>query len=255
MPTGAGKTFIAELAIFKALTEFPDKKCIYITPFRTLTNEVKDTLSKNLNKLNFVVSNVIGSYEIDESQTILIEKSDVIIATPEKIDLLFRTDPEFFENISIVIIDEGHIVGNDDTRAFLLELLISKLKYKLESNETRFIFISAVVPDNSLKNLSLGISSSKNNIIQCNKDLDEKQWQSTNRIIGKVTWSFTKKRRDKTVSSYGNATIEYPEIKIDDNNNIAWASKVIQAKEYKKTKKMELYIQREKFSQRMIKVI
>src|SRR5699024_5325299 len=80
MPTGAGKTFIAELAILKALTEFPDKKCIYITPFRTLTNEVKDTLSKNLNKLNFVVSNVIGSYEIDESQTILIEKSDVIIA-------------------------------------------------------------------------------------------------------------------------------------------------------------------------------
>lgn len=237
MPTGAGKTFIAELAILKALTEFPDKKCIYITPFRTLTNEVKDTLSKNLNKLNFVVSNVIGSYEIDESQTILIEKSDVIIATPEKIDLLFRTDPEFFENISIVIIDEGHIVGNDDTRAFLLELLISKLKYKLESNETRFIFISAVVPDNSLKNLSLWISSSKNNIIQCNKYLDEKQWQSTNRIIGKVTWSFTKKRRDKTVSSYGNATIEYPEIKIDDNNNIAWASKVIQAKEYKKTKK------------------
>ncbi len=237
MPTGAGKTFIAELAILKALTEFPDKKCIYITPFRTLTNEVKDTLSKNLNKLNFVVSNVIGSYEIDESQTILIEKSDVIIATPEKIDLLFRTDPEFFENISIVVIDEGHIVGNSDTRAFLLELLVSKLKYKLETFETRFIFISAVMPDKSLKNLSLWVSSSENNIIQCNKYLDEKQWQSTNRIIGKVTWHGTKKRKDKTISSYGNATVEYPGIKIDSNNNIAWASKVIQAKEYKKLKK------------------
>ncbi len=237
MPTGAGKTFIAELAILKALTEFPGKKCIYITPFRTLTNEVKDTLSKNLNKLNFVVSNVIGSYEIDESQTILIEKSDVIVATPEKIDLLFRTNPEFFENISIVVIDEGHIIGNNDERAFLIELLISKLKYKLESSETRFIFISAVMPDTSLKNLSLWVSSSENNIIQCNKYLDEKQWQSTNRIIGKVTWHGTKKRKDKTISSYGNATVEYPGIKIDSNNNIAWASKVIQAKEYKKLKK------------------
>ena len=143
MPTGAGKTFIAELAILKALTEFPDKKCIYITPFRTLTNEVKDTLSKNLNKLNFVVSNVIGSYEIDESQTILIEKSDVIIATPEKIDLLFRTDPEFFENISIVIIDEGHIttiaVKKDYLRNHIGEAIIHKILEDCYENGVKYL--------------------------------------------------------------------------------------------------------------------
>ncbi|TGL26397.1 DEAD/DEAH box helicase, partial [Leptospira bourretii] len=56
MPTSAGKTFIAELLILKNLIENPNKKCIYIAPFRALTHEKEIELSKNLSKLGYSVS-------------------------------------------------------------------------------------------------------------------------------------------------------------------------------------------------------
>jgi len=39
MPTSSGKTFIAELLILKYLIKYPQKKCIYIAPFRALSSE------------------------------------------------------------------------------------------------------------------------------------------------------------------------------------------------------------------------
>ena len=61
MPTSAGKTFIAELSILKYLIKFPNKKCIYVAPFRALTNEKEEELSKHFSKIGFSVSLLINS--------------------------------------------------------------------------------------------------------------------------------------------------------------------------------------------------
>jgi replicative superfamily II helicase len=46
MPTSSGKTFIAELLILKYLNQQPEKKCIYVAPYRALTNEKENELGK-----------------------------------------------------------------------------------------------------------------------------------------------------------------------------------------------------------------
>jgi helicase len=163
MPTSAGKTFIAEIMIINSLINNPDSKCIYIAPFRALTTQIVDNLSNRLGKLGFIVSSASGTYEVDEYQLFWIENADVLVATPEKIDLLYRLKPEFFENVSLIVTDEGHIIGNNNDRSSLLELLIVKLRKKLEN--TRFLFISAVMSDDDAQELSEWISGSSTNVI------------------------------------------------------------------------------------------
>jgi helicase len=167
MPTSAGKTFIAELAILSALTRFEDARCLYIAPYRALVNEIESSLGQTIGAIGYRVSTLMGGFEFDSFQDYLATKSDVLIATPEKTELLLRTHPEFFRNVSVIIIDEGHIIdegvpdsteldedqtlldklGEEGTlgRGVLLELLIVRLKRRLSN--ARFIFLSAVMPE------------------------------------------------------------------------------------------------------------
>ena len=166
MPTSAGKTFIAELAILSSLTRNPQSRCLYIAPYRALVNEIENSLSENLGSLGYQVSTLIGGFEFDVFQEFLITQSQVLIATPEKTELLLRTQPDYFNEVAVIIIDEGHIldegiptaeeIPNNKTlldelleqgglgRGILLELLITRLKIKIPN--AKFIFISAVMP-------------------------------------------------------------------------------------------------------------
>ncbi len=167
MPTSAGKTFIAELAILATLTRSPQERCLYIAPYRALVNEIEDRLAETLGALGYRVSNLVGGFEFDSLQNYLAVESDVLVTTPEKADLLFRTHPEYFENISTIVIDEGHmldegipsknemdenktlaeVLAQNGTlgRGVSLEMLITRLKRKL--SQANFLFLSAVMPE------------------------------------------------------------------------------------------------------------
>lgn len=168
MPTSAGKTLIAELTILSALTSQDNARCLYIAPYRALVNEVETNLAETLGSVGYRISNLLGGFEFDTLQDFLVRESDVLVTTPEKIDLFLRTHPEYFANISVVIVDEGHIVGEglslpsgdngDDEkksdylsqegslgRGVLLEFLISRFRRRLP--EVRFVFLSAVMPE------------------------------------------------------------------------------------------------------------
>lgn len=175
MPTSTGKTFIAELAIIDYLVKYPDKKCLYIAPFRSLTYEIENNLSKELSKIGYTVSTLSGSYEVDQYQDFIINETDVLIATPEKIDLLLRLNPDFFNEVSMLVVDEGHIIGDINERSNLLEFLIMRLKKNI--NDLRILFISAVMPEQNAKEFSEWLSSNKNNTIFSPKYIDDKVWQ------------------------------------------------------------------------------
>lgn len=189
MPTSAGKTLIAELLILKYLTNVPNKKCIYIAPFRALTHEKEIELSKNLSKLGYSVSSLSGNYEIDEFQNLILEETDLLIATPEKIDLLLRQNPQLFENVSLVVVDEGHIIGEISPRATLLEFLIIRLKIK--TPEIKLLFISAVMPPNNANEYSLWLSNKETNVLRSlkfkNSSIDD-EWEPTRKLISSFQW-------------------------------------------------------------------
>jgi len=205
MPTSAGKTLIAEIMIVDSLIENPDSKCIYIAPFRALTTEIEETLTNSLGKLGFIVSGATGSYEVDELQQFWIDNSDVLIATPEKIDLLYRLQPEFFENISLVVIDEGHIIGDISERSPLLEFLIVKLRRKLK-NKCRFLFISAVMTKINAKEISKWLSGEEDNVISL-PTIYGKEWEPTRKLIGKCWWD---KEKASIIYPYERIKLEDP---------------------------------------------
>lgn len=195
MPTSAGKTFISEILLLNSFIENKSSKAVYITPYLSLTNEINESLS-SLEKLGFTLSNMTKSYEIDEYENLWVKEADVLIATPEKIDLLYRNEKEFFNDVSIIIVDEGHIVGDNGKRSVLTELLISKLKMNLKN--TRFIFVSAMMTENDTKSLSQWITHKDDNILESPR-INGKVWEPTRRLIGYLDY-----KEDK-------GTIEYPE--------------------------------------------
>ena len=196
MPTSAGKTFISEILLLNSFIENENSKAVYLTPYISLTNEINESLS-SLEKLGFTLSNMTKSYEIDEYENLWVEEADVLIATPEKIDLLYRNEKEFFNDVSIIIIDEGHIVGDNGKRSVLTELLISKLKMNLKN--TRFIFVSAMMTENDTKLLSKWITHKEYNVLESPR-INDKVWEPTRRLIGYLDY------KDEA------GTIRYPEM-------------------------------------------
>jgi len=148
MPTSAGKTRIAEMAIVHTLVNNQGAKCVYIAPYLALISELQQTFSNLLSNLGYRVSTIIGTYESDDFEEFLFKKTDVLIVTPEKLDLIFRVLPDFLENVQLIVLDEAQII-TEERRGIKFELLITRLK-KLLIN-ARFLVLSAVISDETLE--------------------------------------------------------------------------------------------------------
>lgn len=199
MPTSAGKTLIAEITILAELCKKNASRCLYVAPYRALVNEVELTFAQTLGSIGLRISNLIGGFELDSMQNFMIKESDVVIATPEKVDLFLRTNPDYFDNLSVVVIDEGHIIdegiGNDQWgvtdasqeiftqgtlgRGVLLEILITRLK--ILHPEIRFIFLSAVMPTISSGILSEWLSKGGQGPLGI-------KTRPSRQVIGQFTW-------------------------------------------------------------------
>jgi helicase len=179
MPTSAGKTRIAELAIVHTLVNEPGAKCIYVAPYRALVTELQMTFLNLFSDLGYRVSSITGTYESDEFEDLMFKEADVLVTTPEKLDLLLRAHPEFLENVRLFVLDESHIV-HDRNRGIKFELLLTRLMRKLSN--TRFIFISAVVPQETLEDFASWLKVSPN------EDISTSKWRPSIQRYAKFEW-------------------------------------------------------------------
>lgn len=154
MPTSAGKTLLAELAIIRTL--FPNKSmtrplsnitCIYVVPTLALANQIESKFSARLLPLGIRATAILGGYDtafLDES---IFSKTRVAIITPEKLDMLTRQDHPFVQQCGLYIFDEVHKLDNIG-RGFTMEMLITWLKdFHPKASTSKMIFISAVLPN------------------------------------------------------------------------------------------------------------
>lgn len=189
MPTSAGKTFIAELFILKHLIN-TQKKVLYISPFRALASEKVSELGKYFSYLGYKVSSSTGSYEYEPMFYTVFDDVDVFVFTPEKADSVFRTIPDFYNNIVAIVVDEGHIVGDLNYRSALAEMLLIKLKIKYP--EIKMLFISAVMPAVNAKEYAQWLSNNKENVLRSklfsDSDIGE-EWEPTRKNIGYFEWT------------------------------------------------------------------
>ena len=188
MPTSAGKTFIAELFILKNLIN-TQKKVLYISPFRALATEKVDEIGKYFSYLGYKVTSSTGSYEYEPMFDTIFDDSDVYILTPEKADSILRMNPDFFNNIGAIVIDEGHIIGDLNARAALTELLIIKLNINYPN--IKKLFISAVMPPINAGEYAKWLSGNKSNVLRSKlfKDSEiNEEWEPTRKNIGYFEW-------------------------------------------------------------------
>jgi superfamily II DNA/RNA helicase len=130
MPTSAGKTLLAEFNIIVTKALRADAKIVYIVPSRALVNQIYFDLKTDLEPLDFVIEKTSSAIEIDPTEDSFLsgdEKIDVLVSTPEKLDLLIRRKHSSVDDVSMFILDEAHTIQNGE-RGAKLELLLAILR-------------------------------------------------------------------------------------------------------------------------------
>ena len=123
-PSGSGKTLIGEVcAVNNVFQKFG--KSIYLVPFKALATEKYVHFKKAYERFGVKTELSIGDYDVDDEK---LEQADIVVTTYEKMDSILRNfyDKEWIFNISTIIIDEIHIIGESD-RGPRLESLIVRL--------------------------------------------------------------------------------------------------------------------------------
>ncbi len=146
MPTSAGKTMMAEFNILVTRSLRPDAKIVYVVPSRALMNQVYFDLRDDLRNLGLSIERTSSAIEVDPTESCFLqsEQIDILVCTPEKLDLLIRRNHPSVEDVSLFIIDEAHTIENGQ-RGARLELLITMLRR--ERPDAKFMLLSPFLPD------------------------------------------------------------------------------------------------------------
>jgi hypothetical protein len=148
MPAGAGKTRIAEIVIVDTVDLETHDTCVYVAPTRALVSQVAADLDETLAGAGYRIATAVGTYEsVPGLDEVLVEDCDVLVTTPEKLDMLVRVGALAVQRATLFVFDECHKV-EDAGRGLRLELLISRLLTVCEN--ARFVLLSAVLPHSNL---------------------------------------------------------------------------------------------------------
>lgn len=136
LPTSSGKTLIALFRMLQALNQFEDRKgwVAYLAPTRALVNQVTRQLRRDFEPLGLLVERASPAMVIDGVEAgMLMESRDetkfrILVATPEKFDLMLRQDWEekIGRPLSLVVVDEAHTIQQGE-RGLRLELLLATI--------------------------------------------------------------------------------------------------------------------------------
>ncbi|MGN6560577.1 MAG: DEAD/DEAH box helicase [Candidatus Nitrosocosmicus sp.] len=161
-PTGSGKTESAIIPVICMMSHFKESrlgiKCIYITPQRSLNNDVFRRIVKYAESENLTVDIRHGDTPYSKRKKIYTLPPDILITTPESLSVLLVNEKmlSLLKNLEWVIIDEVHELL-PSKRGSHLSLGIQRLS--VISNSICRIGISATV--GNLKEASYFISGTQ----------------------------------------------------------------------------------------------
>ncbi|MBS3986289.1 MAG: DEAD/DEAH box helicase [Selenomonadales bacterium] len=149
MPTSSGKTLLAEFRIIQTKVNVADAWIAYIVPTRALVNQVTVRLRRDLGPLGLKVEQATPAYELDVLEEELLAASDsfdVLVTTPEKLDLLIRSGAanQGGRPLGLVVMDEAHNL-RDGERGLRSELVLATINH--ESPDTHFLLLTPFVPN------------------------------------------------------------------------------------------------------------
>ncbi len=140
VPTASGKSLIGYMALLRAASM--GQKGMYIVPLRALASEKYEEL-KAYEQLGFRVAISTGDFD---SRGDSLAGYDIIVATSEKADSLLRHSAAWISKLSVIVVDEIHLINEPD-RGPTLEMVIARLR-KLIPN-IQVIGLSATIKNSA----------------------------------------------------------------------------------------------------------
>ena len=151
--TSSGKTLIAELAGVKKILLDKNAKMLYLVPIVALANLRYEEFKMRYKKLGINVALRVGKSIIGEDYSYdsgNIKDSQIIVGTYEALDFFLRSG-NYLElgKFKTIIIDEIQNLG-DSERGFIIDGLISRLKFLFTPNMCQYLYLSATIgkPEN-----------------------------------------------------------------------------------------------------------
>lgn len=145
LPPGTGKTLLGELCLMASLQDQPGL-AVFLAPYVTLGRQVARRLKKHLPPTVRVHRALAGSELSDFHPQ---QRAEILVATPEKLDGLLRTQPHLLKHLKIVVCDEAHLISGD-ARGARLEGLLTRLRLKQNAGHSlRLVLLSAALGESS----------------------------------------------------------------------------------------------------------
>jgi superfamily II DNA/RNA helicase len=180
LPTSAGKTRIAELCILACLAQ--GRRTMYVTPLRALSAQTEQILDRTFAPLGARISSLYGSVGVTDVDENALRSSEIVVATPEKLDFALRSDPSVLDDVDLIVLDEGHMIGPSE-REVRYEAQIQRLLCRADSHSRRIVCLSAVFPSgHELDDFVAWITDDQAG------GLHREDWRPTQQRFGLVEW-------------------------------------------------------------------
>ena len=162
-PTGSGKTVCAEFALLRHWSSGADGRAVYIAPFQELVNQRHSDWEKRFKNLDGGKQIVKLTGETTADLKIL-EKGDLILATPSQWDVLSRQwqRRKNVQTIQLFIADELHMLGGH--AGFAYEIIVSRMHYIALQTEMNMRLIGLSVSLSNARDIGEWIGATKHTI-------------------------------------------------------------------------------------------
>lgn len=180
LPTSAGKTRVAEIAALMTLSSA--RRVLIVTPLRALSAQTERSFRKTFAPLGFSVSSLYGASGLSAGDEDALRIREIIIATPEKLDFALRSDPSLIDDVGLIVLDEGHMIGPSE-REIRYETLVQRLLRRTDAQSRRIVCLSAILPSGEeLDDLTAWIRSDEPGAPVLS------DWRPTRQRFGTLTW-------------------------------------------------------------------
>jgi pre-mRNA-splicing helicase BRR2 len=163
-PTGSGKTVCAEFALLRHWSKQSAGRAVYIAPFQELVDLRYQDWQTRLNKLRGgkEIVKLTGETTADLK---LLERGDLILATPSQWDLLSRQwqRRKNVQNVQLFIADELHLLGSGQS-GYVYEIIVSRMHYIRSQTQLPLRIVGLSVSLSSARDIGEWIDAKKHTI-------------------------------------------------------------------------------------------
>ena len=159
------------------------QRVLIVTPLRALSAQTERSFRRTFAPLGFSVSSLYGASGLSAGDEDALRSREIVIATPEKLDFALRGDPSLIDDVGLIVLDEGHMIGPSE-REIRYETLVQRLLRRSDSAGRRIVCLSAILPSgDELDDLTAWIRSDEPG------DAVRSDWRPTQQRFGMLSWS------------------------------------------------------------------